>query len=84
MFSALFLFSSASYLLENLNLKFLLIGFIISIGAQGGDLLISLLKRKSFTKDTGNFLPGHGGILDRVDSLLIGIPLGIIILMVMF
>jgi phosphatidate cytidylyltransferase len=49
-----------------------------SIACQLGDLFISFLKRKAKLKDTGNILPGHGGMLDRVDSLLLGIPIGLL------
>ena len=45
---------------------------------QTGDLFFSFLKRKAKVKDTGNFLPGHGGILDRVDGILLGLPSGLI------
>ena len=55
---------------------YLLIGIITSIGCQMGDLFFSFLKRKAKIKDTGNFFPGHGGVLDRLDGIFFGIPTG--------
>ena len=52
---------------------------LMSIYCQGGDLFVSYLKRKAKVKDTGNFLPGHGGILDRLDGMLLAIPIGVMI-----
>ena len=56
------------------NWQPLLIGATVGIVAQLGDLLESKLKRLSQVKDAGGLMPGHGGLLDRLDSLLITIP----------
>ena len=52
--------------------------------AQAGDLFESRLKRISQVKDTGSIIPGHGGILDRLDSLLVTIPTVYYFLIVVF
>ena len=56
------------------DLKNLTFCLLVSLISQLGDLFISLIKRKAKSKDTGNLLPGHGGILDRVDGIIFAVP----------
>ncbi|MEC7212546.1 MAG: phosphatidate cytidylyltransferase, partial [Pseudomonadota bacterium] len=73
----LLFFSLAIYLFTaNFSYKIILIGIVTSIFCQIGDLFFSFLKRRAKIKDSGNFLPGHGGILDRFDGIFLGIPAG--------
>lgn len=50
------------------------IGAVVGVVAQWGDLLESKLKRIADVKDAGSIIPGHGGLLDRLDSLLFTLP----------
>lgn len=67
------LFLNASKI-QRIDLIVILLTFLISVMSQAGDLFESWLKRVHQKKDSGNILPGHGGILDRVDGLIFGIP----------
>ena len=67
---------------KNINFIIILTGIVTSLFCQIGDLYFSLLKRKAKKKDTGNLLPGHGGILDRIDGIIFGLPAGFIFLLI--
>ena len=71
-----------SSLIDQNLLNIILITIIISLTSQLGDLFISFLKRKARVKDTSDLLPGHGGILDRIDGIIFAIPLGIYLFIV--
>jgi len=57
----------------------IVLAILVSLICQLGDLFISFLKRKAKVKDTGDLLPGHGGVLDRIDGILFAVPIGIAI-----
>ena len=61
-----------------------LLCLLISLACQIGDLFISYLKRKAKVKDAGNILPGHGGLLDRIDGIILAVPVGIVGLIIIY
>ena len=71
-------------LVTEVSIKFIFWLILMSIICQIGDLFISYLKRKANLKDTGNILPGHGGILDRVDGIILAIPFGVLMYLFLF
>ena len=69
-------FIFCQWFFHDLSLSFLTIpaSFLLAIAGQIGDLFESAMKRASSIKDSGRILPGHGGMLDRIDGLLLAIP----------
>ena len=60
--------------------KPILFCLLVSLSCQLGDLIISYFKRLAKVKDTGKILPGHGGMLDRIDGVIFAIPTSILII----
>ncbi len=74
---------SASFLDEQMELKTFFIVMSISLISQVGDLTISFFKRKSKIKNTGNIIPGHGGILDRIDGMIFAFPYSFLLIKIL-
>ena len=83
-FSCLIISLLFYFITKNMNYSIVMIGIFTSIGCQIGDLFFSFLKRKAKIKDTGNFFPGHGGVLDRLDGIFFGIPTGYLSLILFY
>ena len=69
---------------KNFSGKIILFCLLISLSCQLGDLIISYFKRLARVKDTGKILPGHGGMLDRIDGVIFAIPFTIFIEFLIF
>ena len=68
----------------NLSVKLIILTVMISFFSQLGDIIISYFKRKSNIKDTGMIIPGHGGLLDRIDGMIFAFPFSYIIILTKF
>ncbi len=71
-------------LLNLSDLSFIIIIILISMVSQIGDLIISYFKRLSKVKNTGKIIPGHGGLLDRIDGMIFALPFSYFILYIYF
>ena len=76
-------FFDITHLFKNkleISLNLLIFIFLVSLVSQLGDIFISYFKRLSKIKDTGKLIPGHGGILDRIDGMIFSFPFSYLIL----
>ena len=69
---------------EDFSGRIILFCLLISLACQLGDLIISYFKRLAKVKDTGKILPGHGGMLDRIDGVIFAIPSTLVIQYLVF
>ena len=83
-FTSILISSLIYFYTSDFKFGFIIVSLSTSIFCQLGDLFFSFLKRKSKIKDTGKFLPGHGGILDRIDGILLGVPAGLVTLVFIY
>ncbi len=79
--SIIIIFIFNHYLKENFDLKEFILIILISTISQLGDIIVSYFKRLSKIKDTGKLIPGHGGILDRIDGMIFAFPFYCIIIL---
>ena len=73
--SLIFLLFFMNWINQTINLEWFIITILISTVSQIGDIAISYFKRLSKVKDTGKIIPGHGGLLDRIDGMIFAFPI---------
>ena len=84
LFTLIIMYLFSFYFIDLQYYKIIFISFMTSLFCQLGDLFFSLLKRKAKLKDTGKTLPGHGGVIDRLDGIFLGIPVGFVSLTLLY
>jgi phosphatidate cytidylyltransferase len=73
--SLIFLSLFMNWINKTVNLEWFIVTILISTVSQIGDIIISYFKRLSKVKDTGKIIPGHGGLLDRIDGMIFAFPI---------
>ena len=84
LFSVIVMIFFNYFYLDKIHYQIIFVAVATSIFSQIGDLFFSYLKRKAKLEDTGSILPGHGGVLDRIDSILLGLPAGFYFIIILF
>ena len=82
--SLIFLSFFMNWIDHTVNVEWFIVTIFISTVSQIGDIIISYFKRLSKVKDTGKIIPGHGGLLDRVDGIIFAVPVSYVMFRFLF